>query len=84
MLLNIQEFLERANRGEVKLPSYLLEEFKDACGKAIEKQFNREAGSTLRMSSVGSPICQQILARQHCSKEGSYKAQYSGGFRHPS
>ncbi len=72
MLLNIQEFLEKANRGEIKLPSYLIEEFKEACAKAIAKQFNREAGSTLRMSSIGRPICQQILARQNCSKESSY------------
>ena len=72
MLLNIQEFLEKANRGEVKLSPKLIEEFKDACESAVTKQFNRESGPSLRMSSIGRPICQQILARQNCSREGSY------------
>ena len=72
MLLNIQEFLEKANRGEIKLPSYLIEEFKDSCEKAIVKQFNRESDSAFRMSSIGRPVCQQILARNNCSKESSY------------
>ena len=72
MLLNIQEFLEKANRGEVKLSPKLIEEFKDACESAVTKQFNRESGPSLRMSSIGRPICQQILARENCAKEGSY------------
>ena len=55
MLLNIQDFLEKAVRGEVTLPKQLVEEFKTACGEAVTKQFSREQNNQarIRMSGLG-------------------------------
>ena len=41
LLLNIQDFLEKTVRGEVTLPKQLVEEFKTACGEAVDKQFSK-------------------------------------------
>ena len=72
LLLSIQEFLDKAGQGEVKLPDHLIEEFKESCELAIRKQFNRTEDAKLRMSGIGRPICQQILMLQKYPKEGSY------------
>ena len=73
MLLNIQEFLEKAGRGEVTLPNHLIEEFKESCAVAIEKQFNRDnSGDKIRMSGLGRPVCQQQLAMADVPKVNSY------------
>ena len=72
LLVSIQEFLDKAGQGEVKLPDHLIQEFKDSCETAIKKQFNRREGAKLRMSGIGRPVCQQILSMQDCPKESSY------------
>ena len=74
MLLNIQDFLEKAARGEVTLPKQLVEEFKTACGNAVEKQFSRQkdARERIRMSGLGRPACQQQLSMRGQPKQGSY------------
>ena len=74
MLLNIQDFLEKAVRGEVTLPKQLVEEFKTACGNAVEKQFSRQkdARERIRMSGLGRPVCQQQLSVRGQPKQGSY------------
>ena len=64
LLLSIQEFLDKAGQGEVKLPDHLIEEFKESCELAIRKQFSRTEDAKLRMSGIGRPICQQILMLQ--------------------
>lgn len=72
LLISIQEFLDKAGRGEIKLPDHLIKEFKESCGNAIVKQFSRRSEARLRMSGIGRPICQQILMLQNCPKESSY------------
>ena len=74
MLLNIQDFLEKAVRGEVTLPKQLVDEFKTACGKAVEKQFSRQkdAQERIRMSGLGRPVCQQQLNMRGQPKQSSY------------
>ncbi len=73
MLLNIQEFLEKAGRGEVTLPNHLIKEFKESCSIAVKKQFNRDENSNrIRMSGLGKPVCQQQLAMQNIPKTTSY------------
>ena len=37
----IQDFLSRATKGEAEMPPSLVDEFKEACGQALEKQFSR-------------------------------------------
>lgn len=62
MLSKIQLFLDAAAKGEsVGIPPSLIEEFKEACGNALERQFNRKNEFRLRMSGVGKPLCQQQL-----------------------
>jgi len=74
MLLNIQDFLEKAVRGEVTLPKQLVDEFKTSCGKAVEKQFSRQkdAQERIRMSGLGRPVCQQQLNMRGQPKQSSY------------
>lgn len=72
LLVNIQEFLDKAGQGEVELPDHLIQEFKDSCETAIKKQFSKREGAKLRMSGIGRPVCQQILSMQDCPKESSY------------
>jgi len=74
MLLNIQDFLEKAVRGEVTLPKHLVKEFKESCGTAVEKQFSKQRNEPekLRMSGLGKPVCQQQLGLQQLPKQSSY------------
>jgi len=74
LLLNIQDFLEKATRGEVTLPKYLVEEFEKACGVAVTKQFSRQQNEPekLRMSGLGRPVCQQQLGLRQLPKQSSY------------
>ncbi len=73
LLLNIQDFLEKTVRGEVTLPKQLVEEFKTACGEAVDKQFSKPRDKErLRMSGLGRPVCQQQLAMRGEPKQSSY------------
>ena len=74
LLLNIQDFLEKAVRGEVTLPKHLVEEFKSACGEAVDKQFSRQQTDKerIRMSGLGKPVCQQQLGVKGHPRQGSY------------
>lgn len=63
LLLNqVKIFLESAARGESKgISPKLIEEFKEACGNSLEKQFNQPNTKRIRMSALGKPLCQQQL-----------------------
>ena len=65
ILTKVQVFLHEAlnSDGEgVTMPPHLIEEFKEACGNALEKQFSsRENSYRIRMSGIGRPLCQQKL-----------------------
>ena len=75
LLLNIQDFLEKTVRGEVTLPKQLVEEFKTACGEAVDKQFSKQRDKErLRMSGLGRHLCQQILERDGHKEELPYNA----------
>ena len=52
----IQDFFSRATKGEAEMPPSLIEEVKEACGQALEKQFSREPNEfRLRLSGIGQP-----------------------------
>ena len=62
LLHKVQHFLEKASRGEGDgLPPHLVEEFKEMCGSAIERQFSEKPDIKVRMSGVGKPLCQQKM-----------------------
>jgi|TARA_Y100000310_G_scaffold38005_1_gene35627 hypothetical protein len=65
ILFKINMYLEAANRGEATMPPGLVEDFKEACGRALERQFNERSNEySIRMSGIGRPICQQKLEQQ--------------------
>ena len=68
----IESFLYDAVRGKAKLSPETIEEFKEACGKALEKQFNEKAEWRMRMSGLGKPLCQQQLDKKGKEKELQY------------
>ena len=65
ILTKVQVYLHEAlnSDGEgVTMPPHLIQEFKDACGDALEKQFNaKDREYRIRMSGIGRPLCQQKL-----------------------
>ena len=63
LLHKVQHFLEVVSRGEFDgLPPHLVEEFKEMCGSAIQRQFSRKNEYRVRMSGVGKPLCQQKMS----------------------
>ena len=74
-LTKIQSFLSDASKGEGKLSPELVEEFKELCGKALERQFNEKRDKwRLRMSEVGKPLCQQKLKKKGIKQEYEYNS----------
>tara|TARA_R110000796_G_scaffold104931_3_gene214913 strand:+ start:294 stop:1184 length:891 start_codon:yes stop_codon:yes gene_type:complete len=74
LLHKVQHFLEKASRGEGEgLPPHLIEEFKEMCGSAIQRQFDRKSEYRVRMSGVGKPLCQQKMSiREDREEEVDY------------
>jgi hypothetical protein len=70
----VKNFLQQAVRGEVTLPSSVMEEFKRDCGQALEKQFNRNPEWRIRMSGLGHPLCQQVHGRDGKKEDMQYNA----------
>ena len=68
----IESFLYDAVRGKGKLSPETISEFKEACGKALEKQFNEKVEWRMRMSGLGKPLCQQQLDKKGKEKELQY------------
>ena len=57
----IQDYMERASRGEVTLPPEAVLEFAKSCKDAVTVQLNKEKSYKIRMSGLGRPVCQQLL-----------------------
>ena len=64
--------MERASRGEVKVPPDAIVEFVDSCKDAVTKQLNKEKSFKLRMSGLGRPLCQQTLEQRGVEQEIQY------------
>ena len=74
-LLNIQDFLERAIKGETKLSPDLIEQFVVDCRTSVEKQMRRQDGEwRIRMSGLGRPLCQQMLDKENVEESMEYNA----------
>lgn len=70
----VKDFLHKAVRGEVTLPSSVMEEFAKDCRQALEKQFSRNPEWRIRMSGLGRPMCQQIHGRDGKDEEMEYNS----------
>ena len=62
MLLDIQDYMSKAIRGDVTVSPGNLKLFVEESRQAIKKQFGgRKREYRVRMSGLGKPLCQQIL-----------------------
>ena len=76
-LLNIQDFMSRALRGDTDVPPSVLQEFAEDCRASTETQLSRKKGEwRIRMSGLGRPICQQILDKQGIEESMSYNTSF--------
>jgi len=66
-LEEVKSFLAQAQNEPVAIPKNILQEFKEDCGKAVEKQFTdeREKEFRIRMSNIGRPLCQLQMEKKH-------------------
>ena len=73
-LLEVQDFLQKAGRGEIDSSRLddLIEAFGEDCKKAIRKQFSRNSEYRIRMSGLGRPLCQQQLEKQGLKQDVAY------------
>ena len=64
-LLEVQDFLQKAGRGELDSSRLepLIEKFGEDCKNALRKQLSRRGGYRIRMSGLGRPLCQQQLEK---------------------
>lgn len=71
ILLKVQMFLDKANRGEATIPDHLVEEFAELCKQVLIKQFNtpRKNDFTIRMSNIGRPLCQLQMEQAGAPQE---------------
>ena len=71
LLIKIQELLARSGKERVDIDDKIIEEFGEACKQAFKKQFTeeREENFTIRMSSIGKPLCQLQMEKQNTSSE---------------
>ena len=58
ILLKVQKYLDKVSKSPAQVDKKLVEEFGEACKKALLKQFTENRGSKfeLRMSNVGRPL----------------------------
>jgi hypothetical protein len=73
-LLEVQDFLQKAGRGELDSSRLddLIEQFGEDCKQAIRKQFSRNSGYSIRMSGLGRPMCQQKLEQSGMKQDIAY------------
>lgn len=70
ILARVQDLLERAAKGESHISQELVDEFGEACKKALHKRFNEKRGKfTIRMSNIGRPLCQLLAERDGIQAE---------------
>ena len=72
ILLKVQKYLDKVSKSPAQVDKKLVEEFGEACKKALLKQFTENKGSKfeLRMSNVGRPLCQLQMEAKGIKGEG--------------
>tara|TARA_E500000318_G_scaffold90462_1_gene88381 strand:- start:1014 stop:1898 length:885 start_codon:yes stop_codon:yes gene_type:complete len=75
LLLNIQDYLAKASRGELSVPPSHLKTFLEDCKVAVSRQLQRESREfRIRMSGLGRPLCQQLMEREGYTEEVDYNS----------
>ena len=72
ILLKVQKYLDQVSKSPTQVDKKLVEEFGEACKKALLKQFTEDRSSKfeLRMSNVGRPLCQLQMEAKGIKGEG--------------
>ena len=74
-LLNVQDFLQKAIKGEAQLSPNFLDQFIEDCHTSVRKQMKRsDEAWRLRMSGLGRPLCQQMLDKKGVQENMEYNA----------
>ena len=71
ILYKVVKFLSEANLKKVEISDQLIEDFGEACKASLRRQFteDRKDDFTLRMSSIGRPLCQLQMEKEGASRE---------------
>ena len=72
LLFKIQDYMERASRGEVSIPPEAVFDFADSCRDSVTTQLNKQRQYKIRMSGLGRPLCQQLLEKKGVEQEVQY------------
>jgi len=79
----VQMYLDKVSQAPVEVDDKLVEEFGEACKKALRKQFSDERQSKfkVRMSNIGRPLCQLQMESKNIKGEGQpYNAKMRNTF----
>ena len=73
ILLKVQKYLDQVSKSPTQVDKKLVEEFGEACKKALLKQFTEDRNSKfeVRMSNVGRPLCQLQMEAKGIKGEGA-------------
>jgi len=72
LLFKIQDYMERASRGEVSIPPEAVTDFANSCRDSVINQLNKQREYKIRMSGLGRPVCQQLLEKKGIEQEIQY------------
>jgi hypothetical protein len=75
-LLKIQDYMQKATRGEVTVSPSAIKDFTKECEESVERQLNKKREFSIRMSGLGRPLCQQLLDRQGIKEDMDYNALF--------
>ena len=76
-LLNIQDYMSKALRGEVTISPASLSEFVDITKYSVERQLVDKRGEyRIRMSGLGRPLCQQVLEKKGHKESMQYNTLF--------
>jgi hypothetical protein len=83
ILHKVQIYLDKVSQAPVEVSNELVEEFGEACKKALRKQFSDERKDKfqIRMSNIGRPLCQLQMESKNIKGEGQpYNAKMRNTF----
>lgn len=70
ILDQVKLYLQQALNGQADMPEALVEEFGENCKRLLRNSFEkREPKFTIRMSSVGRPLCQQQMEKAGAERD---------------
>lgn len=70
-LEQVKMFLLMLDRGEAEIPEAVIEEFGENCKKLLRARNTKKQEFSIRMSSIGRPLCQQQMEKAGEKREAS-------------